>query len=89
MGGVVEEVSPEEITERVMDTIRNYEKVDPAKVNKTAHFMKDLGLDSLDSVEVVMALEDEFCVEIPDDTADTIASIPDAVAFLVNHPHTK
>uniref|UniRef100_A0A7S4M6L0 Acyl carrier protein n=1 Tax=Vannella robusta TaxID=1487602 RepID=A0A7S4M6L0_9EUKA len=86
MGAVVE-VSPEEVTERVLETIRNYEKIDPTKVNKTAHFVKDLGLDSLDAVEVVMALEDEFCIEIPEETACGIASIPDAVSCIVNHPH--
>jgi len=89
MGGVVEEINPDEVTERVLDVLRNYEKVDATKVNKTAHFMKDLGLDSLDAVEVVMALEDEFCIEIPDESADNIASVPDAVSFLVNHPQTK
>lgn len=88
-GGAAPELNPEEITERIMETIRNYEKVDPTKVTRTAHFVKDLSLDSLDAVEVVMALEDEFCIEIPDDSADKIASIPDAVSYIVSHPHTK
>jgi len=88
MGGAAEEITPDEVTERVLDTVRNYEKVDSAKVTKTSHLIKDLGLDSLDVVEVVMALEDEFCIEIPDEQADNIASIPDAVSYIVNNPHT-
>ena len=84
----MEEVTPDEVLERVLNTIRNYEKVDAAKVNKNSHLIKDLGLDSLDAVEIVMALEDEFCIEIPDEAADNIASIPDAVAYIVSNPNT-
>jgi acyl carrier protein len=47
---------------------------DPTKVTSTAHFANDLGLDSLDTVEVVMAIEEEFSIEIPDKDADTIHS---------------
>jgi NADH dehydrogenase (ubiquinone) 1 alpha/beta subcomplex 1 len=47
---------------------------DPSKITSTAHFANDLGLDSLDTVEVVMAIEEEFSIEIPDKDADTIHS---------------
>lgn len=47
---------------------------DPTKITSTAHFANDLGLDSLDTVEVVMAIEEEFSIEIPDKDADTIHS---------------
>lgn len=54
-----------------------------------AHFQSDLGLDSLDTVEVVMALEEEFGFEIPDNEADKIQSIDLAVEFIASHPQSK
>lgn len=54
-----------------------------------AHFEKDLGLDSLDVVELVMALEEEFGVEIPDAEADKIASVTDAVNYMMSNPLAK
>lgn len=54
-----------------------------------ARFKEDLDLDSLDAVEVVMAIEDEFSIEIPDAEADKILSIPDAIAFITAHPMAK
>ena len=48
-----------------------------------------MGLDSLDAVEVVMAIEDEFAIEIPDAEADKIASIDDAVEYISAHPMAK
>ena len=59
------------------------------QVTPNAHFQNDLGLDSLDSVEVVMALEEEFCFEIPDNEADKINSIEMAVNFIASHPQAK
>lgn len=55
----------------------------------TSSTFKDLGLDSLDTVEVVMAMEEEFSVEISDEDADSIHSIEQAVEYFVNHPHAK
>ena len=52
------------------------------KVIDTANFIDDLGADSLDRVELVMAFEEEFSVEIPDDAAETIRTVGDAVAFI-------
>ncbi|PKU64255.1 Acyl carrier protein 2, mitochondrial [Dendrobium catenatum] len=60
-----------------------------AKVTPKANFQTDLGLDSLDTVEVVMALEEEFGFEIPDNEADKISSINDAVDFIASHPQAK
>ena len=54
-----------------------------------ATFKEDLALDSLDAVEVVMAIEDEFTIEIPDSEADKILSIADAVAYIISHPAAK
>ncbi|KAL2941462.1 Acyl carrier protein 2 mitochondrial [Bienertia sinuspersici] len=58
-------------------------------VTPSAHFQNDLGLDSLDSVEIVMALEEEFRFEIPDNEADKISSINVAVDFIASHPQAK
>lgn len=49
-----------EVTERAIKVVKGFERVDPQKVTATSHFANDLGLDSLDAVEVVMAFEDEF-----------------------------
>ena len=78
-------LSKEEVTERVISVVKNFDKVDPAKVTPTAEFSKDLGLDSLDTVEVVMAFEEEFSIEIPDDDADKIASCTSAIDYLAKH----
>uniref|UniRef100_A0A7N0VJW5 Acyl carrier protein n=1 Tax=Kalanchoe fedtschenkoi TaxID=63787 RepID=A0A7N0VJW5_KALFE len=60
-----------------------------AEVTPEAHFQNDLGLDSLDAVEIVMALEEEFGFEIPDNEADKINSIKLAVDFIASHPQAK
>jgi NADH dehydrogenase (ubiquinone) 1 alpha/beta subcomplex 1 len=79
----------DEVTSRVFDVVKANEKVDPAKVVEAAHFINDLGLDSLDTVEVVMAIEEEFAIEIPDAEAEKILTCDDAIAFLVAHPQAK
>jgi len=58
-------------------------------VTPAARFKEDLDLDSLDAVEVVMAIEEEFSVEIPDSEADKILSVADAVAYISGHPMAK
>mmetsp|Transcript_115 Transcript_115/g.405 ORF Transcript_115/g.405 Transcript_115/m.405 type:complete len:130 (-) Transcript_115:248-637(-) len=78
-----------EVTDRIINVVKNFEKVDPAKVTPSANFQTDLGLDSLDTVEVVMAFEEEFAIEIPDADADKIASVADAVSFVSSHPMAK
>ncbi|KAK3135596.1 hypothetical protein QOZ80_5BG0420820 [Eleusine coracana subsp. coracana] len=78
-----------EVADRVVSVVKNFQKVEPAKVTPTAHFQKDLGLDSLDTVEIVMAFEEEFGFEIPDNEADKIDSIKTAVEFIASHPQAK
>ena len=57
------------MTDRTVEVIKALEKVDPSKVSPTANFTEDLGMDSLDLVEALMALEEEFVFEFPDDEA--------------------
>jgi acyl carrier protein len=57
---------------------------DAAKITPQAKFMEDLGADSLDTVELVMALEEEFDIEIPDEAAEQIVSVQDAVDYINN-----
>lgn len=59
------------------------------QVTPSADFAKDLGLDSLDTVEVVMAFEDEFAVEIPDAEADRITSVGKAIEYITSNPMAK
>eukprot|EP00899_Mesostigma_viride_P006240 jgi/Mesvir1/15617/Mv03224-RA.1 len=79
----------QEVTDRVLNVVKNFPKVSGDKVNPGAHFVNDLGLDSLDTVEMVMALEEEFAIEIPDSEADKIVSCSDAIAYISAHPQAK
>lgn len=70
-----------------MDLLKNFDKVtDQSKISGTSHFSNDLGLDSLDTVEVVMAIEEEFSIEIPDKEADAIHSVEQAVTYICAQP---
>jgi acyl carrier protein len=71
-----------DVAERVKKIVIEHLSVDADKVVDGANFIDDLGADSLDTVELVMAFEEEFGVEIPDDAAETIVTVGDAVRFL-------
>ncbi|KAG4416187.1 hypothetical protein IFR04_010706 [Cadophora malorum] len=76
-----------EVEGRIVDLLKNFDKVtDPSKLTPTSHFSNDLGLDSLDTVEVVMAIEEEFSIEIPDKEADAIHSVDKAVEYILAQP---
>ncbi|KAH7119143.1 acyl carrier protein-like protein [Dendryphion nanum] len=80
-------LSQDEVQGRIMDLLKNFDKVqDVSKLNGESHFHNDLGLDSLDTVEVVMAIEEEFSIEIPDKEADAIHSVKQAVDYIVAQP---
>ncbi|KAF7153044.1 hypothetical protein RHSIM_Rhsim01G0144200 [Rhododendron simsii] len=70
----------------VKSAFSEYGRYDPERVAPDVHFQKDLGLDSLDNVEIVMALEEEFKLEIPDKEADKIDSCTLAIEYIHNHP---
>lgn len=71
-----------DISERVKKIVVEHLGVDEGKVQENASFSDDLGADSLDQVELVMAFEEEFSCEIPDDAAEKIRTFGDAVKFL-------
>ncbi|OZJ05589.1 hypothetical protein BZG36_01709 [Bifiguratus adelaidae] len=75
-------LSRSDIESRVLDILKGFDKIDPQKVALSSHFSNDLGLDSLDTVEVVMAIEEEFSVEIPDKEADEIKTAQQAVDYI-------
>ncbi|KAL4729753.1 mitochondrial acyl carrier protein [Fusarium chlamydosporum] len=74
-------LNKEEVEGRIISLLQGFDKI-----KSTAHFANDLGLDSLDTVEVVMAIEEEFSIEIPDKDADSIHSVNQAVEYILNQP---
>ncbi len=71
-----------DVAERIKKIVVEHLDVEADKVTEKASFIDDLGADSLDNVELVMAFEEEFGVEIPDDAAEKILTIKDAVDFI-------
>lgn len=71
-----------DIAERVKKIVIEHLGTDEAKVTETASFIDDLGADSLDTVELVMAFEEEFGCEIPDDVAEKIITVKDAIDYI-------
>ena len=71
-----------DIAERVKKIVSEHLGVDEAKVVESASFIDDLEADSLDTVELTMSFEEEFGVEIPDDAAETIQTVGDAIKFI-------
>ncbi|CAH2048877.1 unnamed protein product, partial [Iphiclides podalirius] len=72
------------IKSRVLLVLQLYDKVDPEKLTVDTHFVNDLGLDSLDLVELVMAMEDEFGFEIPDDDAERLLRPKDIIQYVAD-----
>jgi acyl carrier protein len=79
---LTKEPNMSDVADRVKKIVIEHLGVDAAKVAESASFIDDLGADSLDTVELVMAFEEEFSVEIPDDAAETILTVGDAVKFI-------
>ena len=73
-----------EIENEVKQIVVEHLGIDESKVTPEAKFIDDLGADSLDTVELVMAFEEKFNIEIPDDAAETILTVKDAIDFIQN-----
>ena len=73
------------VDEKVREIIVDQLGVDEKQVTGSAIFIDDLGADSLDTVELVMALEEEFDIEIPDEEAEKIAKVQDAIDYINNN----
>ena len=72
----------EDLQQKVVDLIVDQLGVDADSVTPEAHFIDDLGADSLDTVELVMAFEEEFDIEIPDEDAEKLEAVKDAIGYL-------
>ena len=70
------------VSERVISIVAEQLGVDKEKVTPETHFVNDLGADSLDTVELVMELEEEFNIDIPDDSAEKIQTVGQAIKFI-------
>jgi len=77
------------VEERVKQIIVEQLGVDEAEVTSKASFVDDLGADSLDTVELVMAFEEAFDVEIPDEDAEKIRTVQDAISYIEAHAKAK
>ncbi len=71
-----------DVSERVIDIVAEQLSVDKDKVKPDTSFVNDLGADSLDTVELVMELEEEFNINIPDDSAEKIETVGQAIEFI-------
>ncbi|XP_022120836.1 acyl carrier protein, mitochondrial isoform X1 [Pieris rapae] len=80
--GPVRKVTPQDIADRVMKVCKAYDKLTSVQLSLESHFIQDLGLDSLDHVEVIMAMEDEFGFEIPDGDAERLLRPKDIVQYI-------
>lgn len=70
------------VSERVIEIVAEQLGVDREKINAQTHFVNDLGADSLDTVELVMELEEEFDINIPDESAEKIQTVGEAIEFI-------
>ena len=72
----------DDISNKVKKIVADHLGIDEAKVNEESSFIDDLGADSLDTVELVMAFEEKFGIEIPDDAAETIQTVQNAIDYI-------
>ncbi|KAF8414260.1 hypothetical protein HHK36_002260 [Tetracentron sinense] len=81
--------SSDQIMARVIGLVKKFDKIDGTKVTESANFQKDLCLDSLDRVELVMAFEQEFSIEIPDEEADKLTCCADVAKYIASGTEQK
>jgi acyl carrier protein len=78
-------LSVADVAERVMEIISEQMNVDKSQITPATTFVNDLGADSLDTVELVMQFEDEFNLSIPDEEAEKIQAVGDAIKYIEEH----
>ncbi len=78
-------MTAEQVEQKVKQIIVEQLGVDEGQVDKTASFVDDLGADSLDIVELVMAFEESFGMEVPDEDAEKMKTVGDAIQYIVDH----
>jgi acyl carrier protein len=78
-------VTQEEIFGKVKDLVSKQLSIDEKEITSDASFIEDLGADSLDTVELIMSLEEEFDIEIPDEEAEKIKTVQNVVDYILNH----
>ena len=74
-----------EILNKVKKIVAENLAIEESKINDSSNFIEDLGADSLDQVELIMALEEEFGIEIPDEVAEKITTVAEAVKYIENN----
>lgn len=83
-------LNKDDVLRRVRDVVKTFNKsADPSKIQLETAFQKDLKLDSLDTVELLVAVEEEFDIEIPDKVADELKTIGETVDFIVSNPEAN
>jgi NADH dehydrogenase (ubiquinone) 1 alpha/beta subcomplex 1 len=83
-------LDPDTVTQRVVKAISQYKKIEGGKdITPNSNFLNDLGLDSLDQVEVLLGVEDEFSIEIPDAVAEEMKTVGDVIKYVLTNPHAK
>ncbi|GER37525.1 acyl carrier protein [Striga asiatica] len=82
--GAATSINQERVMSRVIELVKKFDKIDATKVTERADFQKDLSLDSLDRVELVMAFEEEFSVEISDAEADKLKCCADVAKYVIS-----
>ncbi|MAE61727.1 MAG: acyl carrier protein [Planctomycetaceae bacterium] len=82
-------MDPTEIEQKVIDIVAEQMGVDKGEINRDTHFINDLNADSLDTVELVMEFEDEFEASIPDEDAEKIQTVGQAIEFIQGHIEAK
>ncbi|KAL6538570.1 hypothetical protein OROGR_012558 [Orobanche gracilis] len=85
----VTNIDQDQVMDRVIGLVKRFDKIDAAKVTEKADFQKDLSLDSLDRVELVMAFEEEFSVEIPDADVDTLKCCAGVAKYVISSSSEK
>ena len=78
-------LTEQEIEEKVISIIADQMNIDKSEISRDTSFINDLNADSLDTVELVMELEDEFEMSIPDEEAEKIQTVGQAIAYIVGH----